>query len=65
MEALDIPVLMITGGRSYPLFQLVDAEVERHLTDVRRIIVPEGTHDVCSEQPSACVEALRDFLAKR
>jgi non-heme chloroperoxidase len=63
LQALTVPVLMITGGRSYPLFRLVDAEVERHLPDVRRIIVPDGTHDVCSEQPSTCIEALRDFVA--
>lgn len=65
LHALSVPVLMITGGRSYPLFRLVDDEVERHLPDVRRIIVPEGTHDVCSEQPSTCAEALRDFIAQQ
>jgi pimeloyl-ACP methyl ester carboxylesterase len=65
VQALAVPVLMITGERSYPLFRLVDAEVERQLPDVRRIIVPEGTHDVCSEQPSICSEALREFIAAR
>jgi pimeloyl-ACP methyl ester carboxylesterase len=65
LQTLNVPVLMITGGRSYPLFRLVDAEVERHLPDVRRIIVPDGTHDVCSEQPATCAAALREFVAQR
>jgi pimeloyl-ACP methyl ester carboxylesterase len=64
LGALSVPVLMISGGRSYPLFQLVDAELEQHLPDVRRLIVPDGTHDVCSEQAETCARALRQFFTQ-
>jgi non-heme chloroperoxidase len=64
-EVRDVvaPVLMISGGRSRPLFRLLDDELEQRFRHVRRIVVPEGTHDVCSEEPETCASAIRAFLA--
>ncbi len=65
VRGIEIPVLMISGGRSYPILQLIDAEIEKQLANGRRVIVPEGTHDVCSEQSAVCAEAIRAFLAEQ
>lgn len=65
VHGIAVPVLMISGGRSYPILKLVDAEIERQLVGGRRIIVPDATHDVCSEQPEVCAGAIRDFLGTR
>jgi non-heme chloroperoxidase len=65
VQSLALPALMISGGSSKPLFQLLDDEVEQHLRDVRRVIVPDGTHDVCSEQPRKCAELIRAFLEEQ
>jgi len=56
------PVLMLSGGRTYPMLALIDAELERQLRNGRRKVIPDGTHDVCSEQPSICAAAIRSFL---
>ncbi|MEP6607966.1 MAG: alpha/beta hydrolase [Burkholderiaceae bacterium] len=65
VNGIKIPVLMISGGKSYPILQLIDAEIERRLANGRRLIVPDGTHDVCSEQPVVCADAIGAFLASR
>ena len=64
IRSLKVPVLMLSGGKTYPMLRLTDDELERHLKNGRRQIVPNGTHDVCSEQPSVCAAAIRAFLAK-
>jgi pimeloyl-ACP methyl ester carboxylesterase len=57
------PVLMLSGGKSYQIGKLLDPEIERQLQNVQRVIVPDGTHDLCSEFPESCSEAILKFLA--
>ena len=63
VKAIAAPVLMISGGRTFPMMRLTDAELERRLPHVRRVIVPYATHEVCSEQPASCSARIRGFLA--
>jgi non-heme chloroperoxidase len=62
VASIQVPILMISGGRSYPVFRLIDDELERHLRRGRRHIVPQGTHDVCSSEWETCARLIRDFL---
>lgn len=63
VRQIDRPVLMVSGGRSYPMLRLIDAELERQLKRGERLVVPEGGHDVCSEQWLVCLARIRTFLA--
>jgi pimeloyl-ACP methyl ester carboxylesterase len=62
VQRLLRPVLLISGGRSYPVARLVDPELAKVLPRARRVVVPDGAHDVCSELPDACADAIREFL---
>ena len=63
VRAIRLPVLLISGGRTFPMLKLTDAALVRELPDGRRVIVADGTHEVCSEQPSTCAARIRGFLA--
>jgi non-heme chloroperoxidase len=62
LRSLKVPVLMLSGASSYDLGKLVDGELERTLPNVRRVLVPDGTHEACSEQPTVCATAIGAFV---
>lgn len=62
VRKLKVPVLMISGGRTLSSLRITDAELERLLQHGTRLVVPDGTHDVCSEQPATCATAIRQHV---
>jgi non-heme chloroperoxidase len=58
------PVLMLSGGNSYDIGKLLDPEIEKQLQNVKRIIIPDGTHDVCSQLPGSCSKEILKFLTE-
>ncbi len=62
LAALELPVLLLSGADTYPIAQLVDPELERSLRQVERIVVPNATHQLCTEQPTVSATAIRRFL---
>ena len=65
VQRITTPTLMLSGENSYSIGKLIDAELERVLPNVRRVIVPQATHETCEEQPAFCIEAIRAFLVKQ
>jgi pimeloyl-ACP methyl ester carboxylesterase len=62
LAALRVPTLMLTGDRTTPLHALVDDQLAALLPDVRRVRVPDATHDLWADQPDAARDAALDFL---
>jgi len=59
---LDIPVLVISGERGLEIARLIDPALANAVPDGERLVIPGGTHDVCSEQPAVCAGAIREHI---
>ena len=64
IRGIQKPVLMLSGGKTYQIGKLLDPEIEKELRYVERVVIPDGTHDVCSEFPESCEKEILKFLAK-
>lgn len=63
MARISVPVLIISGGKTAAVHRLIDPELARVIPGARRVVIADGTHDMCSEQPSACAAAIHSFIA--
>lgn len=65
VRRLRVPVLVITGERGLEIARLTDPELARLLPMGKHLVIPGGTHDVCSEQPAVCAESVRRFISNQ
>jgi len=65
VRRLKRPVLLLTGERTYPIAQIIEPELARLLPMGERKVITDGTHEMCSEHPARCAEAIRAFLERR
>lgn len=59
---LPMPILLITAEKTLPIHQLVNAELVRLLPRAQHVTIADATHEMWTEQPEACGEAVRTFL---
>jgi pimeloyl-ACP methyl ester carboxylesterase len=64
IAAIRAPVMILSGSASAAVHRLIDPELLRVLPNAKRIIIDEGTHDMCVEQPGACAHAIDAFIAR-
>jgi pimeloyl-ACP methyl ester carboxylesterase len=64
VSRIKVPTLLLSGQRSLALHGLIDRQLERLLPDNERIILPNATHEMWSEQPEQCRSAALAFFAK-
>jgi pimeloyl-ACP methyl ester carboxylesterase len=57
-----IPVLLLSGGKSYAFLQLIDAALQDLLQDNQRIVFPEAGHQMWLLHPQECRDAAEEFL---
>jgi pimeloyl-ACP methyl ester carboxylesterase len=63
IRQLDVPVLLLSGEKSYPFLNLIDEELDRLLPEGRhrRVVLRGATHRMWFEQPEACRKAVVEF----
>lgn len=59
---MQLPTLLLCGGATLSINQIVNAEIERVLTNARRVTLHGATHDMWAEQPDACGAVVLQFL---
>ena len=59
---VDVPLLVISGARGLEMSRLIDPALAEAAGNGEHLVIPEGTHDVCSEQPAVCAAAIRRHI---
>lgn len=64
VASLTVPILMISGENSIGPLRLTDEELEKTLpaSTSRRVVIPNATHAMWYENPTACTEVLSTFM---
>lgn len=65
VKRIKAPVLMLSAERTLNIHKFVDGELQPHLLKGERVVISNASHDMWSEQPEACRQAVLAFLAKR
>ena len=61
-RSLSMPVLVIEGATSKPMFRIACERLENCLPNVQRVILPDTSHALCLESPDAFNDAALLFL---
>jgi pimeloyl-ACP methyl ester carboxylesterase len=61
---MQLPTLLLSGGATLPIHQIVNTEIEHVLTHGQRVTLQGATHDMWTEQPDACGAAVLQFLSE-
>jgi non-heme chloroperoxidase len=61
--ALFVPTLLLSGGNNALGFNdLIDGQLERLLPDVRRVVIPEASHEMFLDFPEVTARTMLDFF---
>lgn len=62
LEAMDVPVTFVDGGKSHPVIAEIISVIGDRLPDAEWVTVPDAGHMVPVTHPESVVEAVRDRL---
>ena len=60
----SVPVLLMSGGKSYPFLGLIDERLSQLLPVNRRVVFPDTGHQMWLAHPDLCRNAAMVFLRK-
>jgi pimeloyl-ACP methyl ester carboxylesterase len=64
IRGIKVPVLILSGEKSYPFLSLIDEELARLLPNSQRIIVHGAGHQMWFQEPDQCRSAVEEFLRR-
>ena len=59
---LTMPVLLIEGASTIPIFRITCEKLASYLPDVQPVVLPDTSHALCLESPGPFSEAALQFL---
>ncbi len=62
IREITVPVLLLSGAKSYPFLGLISEELARLLPNHERIVLPDAGHQMWYQAPDDCRKAVEDFL---
>jgi pimeloyl-ACP methyl ester carboxylesterase len=64
VKRIKAPVLMLSGAQTLGILKFVDNELQPLLSNGERLVIPNATHEMWSEQPDVCRRAVLGFLSR-
>jgi len=64
IRGIKVPVLLLSGEKSYPILSLIDEELARLLRNNQRVIVRGAGHQMWFQQPERCRTVVEEFLRR-
>jgi pimeloyl-ACP methyl ester carboxylesterase len=64
IRGIKVPVLLLSGEKSYPFLSLIDEELARLLPNNQRIIVRGAGHQMWFQEPDKCRSAVEEFVRR-
>ena len=62
VRAIGVPVLLLSGARSYPFLAMIDEELASLLPDSRRIVFDDSGHQMWLKHPRECRDDTEKFF---
>jgi pimeloyl-ACP methyl ester carboxylesterase len=64
VKRIKAHVLMLSGAQTLPIHKFVDSELQPLLSHGERVVIPNASHEMWSEQPELCRRAVLAFLSR-
>jgi pimeloyl-ACP methyl ester carboxylesterase len=59
---VQVPTLLLTGARTLPIHQFIDAELQSLLPHASSVTIPQAGHEMWADNAEACRDATLKFL---
>lgn len=63
IRGITVPVLLLSGAKSYPFLKLITAELGRLLPNCQTIVLPDAGHQMWYQDAEKCRRDVENFLA--
>jgi pimeloyl-ACP methyl ester carboxylesterase len=64
VKRIKAHALMLSGGQTLKVLKFVDSELQPLLSQGERLVIPNASHEMWSEQPDVCRQAVLAFLSR-